>query len=417
MTPRMNLRCSDSGLARLALAVALIALGLAILPPAASSYVKQADISYDLGSPPSDPARNMLDIYLPEGASSAPRPFVLHIHGGGWRRGDKANQSMPDKADLFTGLGYGLVSINYRLSPEAHDPENPDPGRIKFPDHPDDVGEAIGWLDRNALRYGLDPDRMILMGHSAGAHLASLVSTDPTYIERYGVDRRQILGAIPLDTDAFDIEQSVLGSDPDEPSLLFVNAFGTPAENAAAGLWQQASPLTWADASDPRHLFVVQTVASRINRQLAMASRLVQEGPSVVAVPLNHNGINRAIGSPTDATQATPSVTAFVAERLSSYSEPRVKILKRPSKLVRLGRKARSGKPKKKMVRFAFGGSENVSGFQCRIDGSVFRPCSSPRRYRVGKGKHRFRVRPLYPSGRPGELKLVKFRAVTKKRR
>jgi len=417
MTPRMNLRCSDSGLARLALAVALIALGLAILPPAASSYVKQADISYDLGSPPGDPARNMLDIYLPEGASSEPRPFVLHIHGGGWRTGDKANPSMPDKATLFTGLGYGLVSINYRLSPTTGDPDNPDPDRIRFPDHPDDVGEAIGWLDRNAAGYGLDPDRMILMGHSAGAHLASLVSTDPTYIERYGVDRRQILGAIPLDTGAFDIEQSVHGSDPDEPSLLFANAFGTPAENAAAGLWQQASPLTWADASDPRHLFVVQTVASRINRQLTMASRLGQEAPSVVAVPLNHNGINRAIGSPTDATQATPSVTAFVAERLSSYSEPRVKILKRPSKLVRLGRKARSGKPKKKMVRFAFGGSENVSGFQCRIDGSVFRPCSSPRRYRVGKGKHRFRVRPLYPSGRPGELKLVKFRAVTKKRR
>lgn len=186
---------------------------------------------------------------------------------------------MPDKAALFTGLGYGMVSISYRLSPMTGDPNDPDPNRIMFPDHPDDVGEAIGWLDRNALRYGLDPDRMILMGHSAGAHLASLVSTDPRYIERYGVDRRQILGAIPLDTGAFDIEQSVLGL-PDEPSLLFANAFGSPAENLVTNAWETASPLTWADASDPRHLFVVQNISSRINLQLAMAIKLGQ--PAIV---------------------------------------------------------------------------------------------------------------------------------------
>lgn len=399
----------------------LVAFGLLVLchpnARAAEPYVTQSDISYDLGSPPADPAQNRLDIYQPPGPSSNLRPFVLHIHGGGWRRGDKANASMPDKAALFTGLGYGLVSINYRLSPNTGDPDNPDPNRIMFPDHPDDVGEAIGWLDRNAAAYGLDPDRIILMGHSAGAHLASLVSTEPKYIERYGVDRRQILGTIPLDTAAFDIEQSVLGSDPEEPSALFASAFGTPAENAVSDIWATASPLTWADPSDPRHLFVVQTIPYRISRQVAMASKLGQEESSVVAVPLNHNGVNRAIGSPTDTTQATPAVVQFVAERLSSYREPRVKILKRPSKLVRLGRKARSGKPKKKTVRFAFKGLENVSGFQCRIDGADFRSCTSPRRYRVGPGKHRFRVRPLYPSGRPGEVKLIKFRALVKKRR
>ncbi len=382
-----------------------------LLPRPADAYLKQADISYDLGSPPADPARNSLDIYLPDEPSGGLRPFVLHIHGGGWRVGDKANASMPDKAELFTGLGYGLVSINYRLSPSTGDPENPDPDRIRFPDHPDDVGEAIAWLDRNAAAYGLDPDRIILMGHSAGAHLASLVSTDPRYIERYGVDRRQILGAIPLDTAAFDIEQSVLGSDPDEPSLLFANAFGTPAENAATGDWETASPLTWADAVDPRHLFVVQTIPSRINRQLAMATKLEQEPTTVVAVPLSHNGINRAIGSPTDATGATPAVVGFVAGRLAAYAEPRARISKRPSKVVRLGRKARSGKPKKKKVRFAFTGSENVSGFQCRLDGAQFRSCKSPRRYRVDRGRHSFRVRPLYPSGRPGAVKLVRFKA------
>lgn len=400
---------------RVAVVALLFAIGAVLLPQTAHSYVKQSEISYDLGSPTADPARNMLDIYLPEGPSSDPRPFVLHIHGGGWRTGDKANPSMPDKAALFTGLGYGMVSINYRLSPMGGDPNNPD--RIMFPDHPDDVGEAIGWLDHNALAYGLDPDRMILMGHSAGAHLASLVSTDPRYIERYGVDRRQILGAIPLDTGAFDIEQSVEGSNPDEPSLLFANAFGSPRENLVTNSWETASPLTWADASDPRHLFVVQNISNRINIQLVMAIRLGQQPTSVVAVPLDHNGVNRAVGSPTDTTQTTPAITAFVADRLAQYLEPRVKVTRRPSNVVRLARKARSGKPRSRSVTFAFTGSGNASGFECRLDGGSYRACSSPRRYRIGSGRHNFRVRPLYPSGRPGETTLAKFRAVAKKRR
>jgi poly(3-hydroxybutyrate) depolymerase len=88
-----------------------------------------------------------------------------------------------------------------------------------FPDHPDDVGEAVGWLDRNAVAYGLDPDRIFLMGHSAGAHLASLVSTDPSYVRRHGVDPRQMTGTVTLDTGAFDVARAVGGGDSSEASL------------------------------------------------------------------------------------------------------------------------------------------------------------------------------------------------------
>jgi hypothetical protein len=399
-------------------ALATLAAALLVLPPAgAQSYVKTSDISYDLGSPPSDPARNQLDIYRPETPSSGLRPFVLFIHGGGWRQGDKANNSMPDKAALFTGLGYGLVSINYRLSPMSAGPGGPDPDRIMFPDHPDDVGEAIGWLRRNALSYGLDPDRMILMGHSAGAHLASLVSVDPTYIERYGVDRRQILGTIPLDTGAFDIETSVLGTDSDEPSLLFMNAFGTPDENAASGSWDKASPMTWAEPSDPRHLFIVQNLTGRINRQLLMAQKLGQDATSVVPVPLNHEGINRAVGAPTDTTETTPAITEFVADRLAAYVPPRVGFTRRPPEVLRLARRASSRKPVRKKVTFAFSGTPNTAGFECRLGSAPFKSCGSSRRFSVGPGRYAFSVRPLYPSGRPGQAKMFKFRAVARQRR
>lgn len=395
------------------LALAMFSLGLLVpISGVASSFVTEDDISYDLGSPPADPARNMLDIYLPGEGTATLKPIVMHIHGGGWRVGDKSNASIPDKATLFTELGYGLVSINYRLSPRTGDPDNPDPNRIMFPDHPEDVGEAIGWLDRNAIRYGLDPDRIVLMGHSAGAHLASLVATDPRYIQSYGVDRRQILGAMSLDTAAFDIQQSVLGSDPDEPSLLFMNAFGTPEENAATGNWAEASPLIWADTSDPRHLFLVQNVSYRINRQLTMATKLGQDSSAIVPLPLDHNGVNRAIGRPDDTTQATPSVASFVADRLNQYQAPQVRITDRPPGTVYLNRKGRA--IQKKAVFFRFTGSGNRSGFQCSLDRASFRSCTSPARYRIGPGRHLFRVRPLYPSGRPGQVREVKLTAKVK---
>ncbi len=395
----------------LAVAVFLLLGSIFGVAPSRADYTLQANINYDLGSPPSDPASNMLDIYLPSAPSPSPRPLVIHVHGGGWRTGDKANPSIPDKASLFTGLGYGFVSINYRLSPTTGDPDNPDPDRIMFPDHPDDVGEAIGWLDRNASSYGLDPDRMILMGHSAGAHLVSLISTDHRYIGRHGVDPRQILGTISLDTAAFDIEKSVLGSDPDEPSLLFINAFGTAEENAATNSWEAASPLSWADPSDPRHLFIVQTIPYRIDRQLTMATRLGQTAESVVPVPLSHNGINQAVGAPGDSSGTTTAVTGFVSSLLSGYRPPGVAIRRRPAKVVRVGRRSRRRK-----VVFVFSPVHAVGGFRCRMDSGGFRPCTSPKSFRLKRGRHRFRVRPLYPSGRPGPVKLVKFRIVNRRR-
>ena len=177
--------------------------GLSGLTARADAAIVQRDLSYDIDSPPSDPNLNALDLYVPDGAQpSDSRPVVVYVHGGAWRTGDKASQ-IADKVTLFTGAGYVFASVNYRLSPR--DPTVLDPARIKFPDQPDDVGEAIGWLDRNVEAYGGDPGRMLLIGHSAGAHLVSLVSTDPSYVGSFGVEPWQLIGTVSLDTDAFDI--------------------------------------------------------------------------------------------------------------------------------------------------------------------------------------------------------------------
>lgn len=412
---------SDRGLLRgvRAAAATVLALGLLlviVLPPSSSraAYTVEAGISYSDQSP-ADPSRNQLDLYRPSSPASTLAPIVIYVHGGGWRRGDKAN-GIVNKARLFTDAGYFFASLNYRLSPETGDPNNPDPNRIRFPVHPQDVGRAIAWLSNNALERGIDPDRMILIGHSAGAHLVSLVSTDPRYISPDGVDQAQLLGTIPLDTAAFDIERAVnRGTDPDEENLLFINAFGTAAENAAEGSWQAASPLAWADPGDPEHLFIVQSVFYRIAESQEMATALGQGSEAVVSVARNHNQINQAVGAPGDSSGVTTAIESFVSARLAAYQAPSVEITRRPTKVITVRRGVRDRRPVTRNISFSFQGSGVFGSVECRLDAAPFRTCTSPRRYRVGRGGHTFRVRPVYPSGRPGTEQVFGFRVISRK--
>jgi arylformamidase len=300
-----------SGHTTLVLAVgALLAAGLAAAPEAlaAKPYVLHADVSYDLGSPVSPAAHNRLDLFVPRRAFSPRRPVVVYVHGGGWQTGDK--RRLGHKARLFTSAGYVFASVNYRLSPSGRG--LPAPDRVRFPDHPHDVGEALGWLTRNVRRYGGDPDRLVLIGHSAGAHLASLVGVDPSFSGAYGVPARAVRGVVSLDTAAFDIAAKA------DPALsprpwLFWNAFGTPAEEAADPRWSSASPIDFADRRDPAFLLVTQRRPTRIAENRAMLRALGnRHGDSLVAVALDHAGINRMLGSPRDRTRETEAVMSFV---------------------------------------------------------------------------------------------------------
>ena len=98
-------------------------------------------------------------------------------------RGDKRDTSILDKAMISLPTPAIPSSANYRFSPNPISLSNPN--QVRVPDHPHDVGEALRWLDRNVTVYGGDPTRIVLIGHSAGAHLVSLVGTDPTYLEAY----------------------------------------------------------------------------------------------------------------------------------------------------------------------------------------------------------------------------------------
>lgn len=103
--------------------------------------------------------RLLLDLYLPP-QTSKPVPLVVWIHGGAWRAGSK--DSVP--VERWLQQGFAIASVEYRLSPVA-----------KFPAQIHDIKAAIRWLRGNSKTYGLDSDRFVIAGSSAGGHLAALV--------------------------------------------------------------------------------------------------------------------------------------------------------------------------------------------------------------------------------------------------
>jgi acetyl esterase/lipase len=113
-----------------------------------------------------------LDIAYPKNIK-AKIPAIVYIHGGGWVLGDKS----PNEAITYAKNGFVGIAIQYRLS-----------GVAKFPAAVQDCKAAIRWVRANAKRYGIDPDKIGVIGESAGGHLVALLGTsggDP-YLEGNG---------------------------------------------------------------------------------------------------------------------------------------------------------------------------------------------------------------------------------------
>jgi acetyl esterase/lipase len=140
---------------------------LALFAPSAPATLQETlDIRYFPGKD-----RHTLDIFRTE-SNETSRPVVLFVHGGTWMAGDKNFYGINRKAgQMFARNDFVTVVINYRLSPF-----------VQHPEHARDVARAYAWIQKNIRTYGGDPKRVVLVGHSAGGHLASLVATDPAYL-------------------------------------------------------------------------------------------------------------------------------------------------------------------------------------------------------------------------------------------
>ena len=256
----------------------LLALALLIAAPVAAQRTPfpAGTIELSFGSD----ARQRLD-FTP--ASQPGAPLVLFVHGGAWSLGDMATAG--HMAVHFHARGYAFASVDYRLVPDANPRQQAE-----------DVAAAIARLLGDADRLGIDRARLMIVGHSAGAHLAALVATDPYYLAAYHLPIGAISGAVLLDGAGYDVAAQMRYAGPLLRSL-YHRAFGDdPAFQS------RVSPIAQAAAPNAGR-FLIFHIASRADSgaqsvRLGALLRAAGTPAEVVSVDGSHAEIFRNFGQP-----------------------------------------------------------------------------------------------------------------------
>ena len=225
------------------------------------------DICYTAASP-CDTPRHTLDLYQP---AAKGWPVMIFVHGGNWDSGDKDYRA--GGADVYANIGrfyaargIGVAVINYRLQPA-----------VAWPSQVDDVRAALAWVRGNIERHGGQSDRIFLMGHSAGAHLAAL-----TALTTIDAGVRGVIAVSGAALDLADEQTYQLGGDRAFYSQRFRG-------DDRRDHWQQrASPAHFANAQSPPFLILYATGETRaLQRQSqVLHDALSRSGASSQLVPV-----------------------------------------------------------------------------------------------------------------------------------
>lgn len=237
-----------------------------------------------------DPAQRV-EVIVPEGPATAPRPVLLFIHGGSWAFGDPRDYRFIGRQ--FARRGYVVVNAGYRLGPAG-----------KFPAMLEDSAAAVAWTAANASRFGGDSGNLCLMGHSAGAYNVTMLGLERQWLGRLGVAEGTIRGVIglsgPYDFYPFTSDSAKA-------------AFGHVADPAIT------QPIAFARGDAPPLLLLTgdadTTVKPRNTQALAKALETLGAKPQVVVVPgLTHNDPIRLLGAPFNSdTRVIDPVVRFLS--------------------------------------------------------------------------------------------------------
>ena len=173
---------------------ALILAGLLLVPLAVlaacaparllNATIPERGLSIRRDLPYGTDPRQRLDLYAPA-AADRPLPVILFLYGGGWDDGAKADYLFA--AEGLARGGFLVAVADYRIYPA-----------VTFPAFVEDAALAIVWVKREIAALGGDPDRLVLMGHSAGAYNAALVALDPRYLAAHGLAPSDLAAVIGL---------------------------------------------------------------------------------------------------------------------------------------------------------------------------------------------------------------------------
>ncbi len=184
-----------------------------------------------------DKVEHKLDIYLPEQNNYSGRT-LLFIHGGSWESGHKETYKLLGKA--FAANGIITVVINYRLSPKA-----------TYDEMAYDCARAVAWVKKNSGEYSADTNQLFVSGHSAGGHLAALITLDETYFRKAGITN-PIKGVIL--NDAFGLNIFKYLDHGYKGDATFRNTFTN--EPAA---WKKGSPFFYIKRNSVRYYILTGT--------------------------------------------------------------------------------------------------------------------------------------------------------------
>lgn len=126
--------------------------------------------------------KDKLDLYLPEGRPNA--PVIVSYYGNQLMGGDKSEDAFIGRR--FASAGFVTAVVNYRLSPA-----------VSHPAHIQDAAASFAWAKRHIAEYGGDPDRVFVIGYSAGGYLAALLATDPRYLAAHKLSPHDIRASFP----------------------------------------------------------------------------------------------------------------------------------------------------------------------------------------------------------------------------
>lgn len=224
-------------------------------------------VSYDAAQ------RLTLDIYTPVNARR--EPVVVFFYGGRWTSGAAADFRFVGQA--LASQGFVAVLPEYRHYPQ-----------VRFPAFVQDAARAVRWTETQIARYGGDPGRIFVMGHSSGAHLAAMLALDPQWLAEAGGDRARLKGMIGL-AGPYDFLPL---TDADLRDM-----FGPPER------YEFSQPISFVDGRHPPLLLLHgaddETVRVKNTRNLAAAAQraggLVE---SVVYPEMSHSWIVATLAAP-----------------------------------------------------------------------------------------------------------------------
>ncbi len=235
----------------------------------------------------------------PANGGSEPRPVLVFVHGGSWRSG--APGSYDFLARAFIARGFVVALAGYRLGAEG-----------RYPAMLEDTASALAQVHREAPRFGGDPDRIALVGHSAGAYNAAMIALEPRWLENEGMTPKAVRAVVglagPYDFYPFDSESTIA-------------AFGHVADPVST------QPVVHVRADAPPMLLIhgLKDTLVKPRNTRALAAALEQAGASVQTVfypGMAHNDPLIALAAPWRSRRDVADRIAAFAREASSLSVP-----------------------------------------------------------------------------------------------